>query len=315
MRVAVYDPNTICAGIKLIYPDSVYFTDLYTEPGYTTYNQEQFYNVYGFEYRTDTENMQTFDLIIAAIPCYDISLNDLQFYKENMAKKIRKSLENSKVPIVLFDYYDYPYDPTTLEYGWKLEYICVFKRYYANNVKYSENVFPFPFMVFGRPCPLFTVLTSSREEPEKTRKGLFWSGGIYKHVNNKLGYTRDRVSIYNSVKDILDEVPKIPFDEWFGILKSYDKALDIRGVGDPNQRTLEIFAARTLRIFETDNLVWPFENGDKWPLTNFSTRGELLELLSRVSKEDLANQNHIVDKYFTVEWLSNYVNRCQNNIK
>lgn len=88
--------------------------------------------------------------------------------------------------------------------------------------------------------------------------------------------------------------------------------LDLLGVGEPNKRTFEILLSGSLMLSEKNNLKWPFEE-EFSKETIFSDHIDYFEKLKRLREDsDLYNkclkqQYYIVNKYFNIKWLKNYI--------
>ena len=75
---------------------------------------------------------------------------------------------------------------------WKVDYY--FKRNYNKTKEYAKNVFPFPYIMFVKPCVLGMVLNSvnaSINNQEKINKAL-WAGAIYNHIDDTNKVYRNR---------------------------------------------------------------------------------------------------------------------------
>jgi hypothetical protein len=95
-------------------------------------------------------------------------------------------------------------------------------------------------------------------------------------------------------------------------LRNSKFSLDLLGVGDPNKRTFEILLSGSLMISQYNELLWPFEE-DFLPETKFKDKFEYLKIIYRLSNDHelyqkcLQRQFEIVNKYFNLEWIKNYI--------
>jgi hypothetical protein len=176
-------------------------------------------------------------------------------------------------------------------------------------VKYSENVVPFPFVIFGWICPLWKVLHLNFTEKEKTDR-ILWGGGLY--VKSHPDYMERDYILYKMGNDITNI--SVPNDEYLRALSKSKFCLDLNGWGDPNIRTFEVLCSNSLLIQQHKHLVWPFENDDFFsPETIFRSPEECLGKITLLRHNNelynkcLQNQIYIKNKYFCKEWLANYV--------
>ena len=323
MRICIVDPACHVPSLKTLFPEAEFFShepDEFFRFGATNHaTKEENFKSYHFYYRTDWEaiNSNNFDTLFIVAPLLDYyTLPGGLIHKpqERMRNKIREILEkNTFQKVALFDIYDYDYDPNNVGCEWKVD--IFFKRNYVRHRVYKANVFPFPFMMFLKPCVLGLVLESPVEQLRQVERihRCFWAGALYNHNDTFSKITRNRLDMYNDIKSYVDTYSLSEAD-YLKCLKSYSMAVDLIGVGNPNKRTFEILHAGTLLLSMNKELVWPFEKEDIFEEeTFFSTKDEFKEKLfllltnQEVFHRCLLKQYFIVNKYFNKEYLSSYI--------
>lgn len=321
MKLCIIDPAAHIPSLKILFPESEYFAH---EPDgffrYITthhYTKQQNLETYGFEYRTDWDNITSykFDYLIICAPLWDYhNSNTLAPLFKNMTDRIKYIIDNNKFKsVILFDIYDYDYDPNDLNSPWKIDYY--FKRNYNKTKKYLANVFPFPYIMFVKPCVLGMVINPSENTtPNKINRAL-WAGGIYNHIDEKKGIYRMRQDIFNQIKDSID-TGYFPENEFINMLRKYKVVVDLIGVGDPNKRTLEILSNGSLMLSMCGDLDWGFDDGDEFhPDTFFKTADEFKYKLDKILNDEehykmcLEQQQKIIKKYFNKKWLRSYIEK------
>lgn len=324
MKLCIIDPVAHIPSLKTLFPEAEYYAhepdDFFRFITTHHYTKQQNLENYGFEYRTDWEsiNSNTYDYLFISVPLadfYNTISTELIPYTTRMKEKIKSIIDNNNFKsIILFDTYDYDYDPSVINTDWKVNYY--FKRHYNKTKTYNLNVFPFPYMMFVKPCVLNMVLNSNTNLYEnKINKGL-WVGGIYNHIDEKNGVYRMREDMFNKIKDHIDYGTFNEY-EFINKIKQYKVVVDLIGVGDPNKRTFEILTNGTLILSMCGDLEWGFEDGDQFhPDTFFKTEEEFKYKLDLILnneehyKKCLEQQHYIVKKYFNKKWLRIYIERC-----
>ena len=324
---AIFDPFNHCPGLKVLFPEYDYYvyepSKQLTFPATKHMSNDTFEKMYQFRYLTDIVQIQSdkYDTLFIVIPLLDCYPGNWCTKKE--AVQMWNIIQNlcfteKKRKVCVFDTYDYEYDPSLLFPEVKVD--VYFKRNMSKNKSYASNVYPFPYMIFLTPCPLFTLLTKTIEHKHYERKNMiFWSGSLYKHDEthkiNKIEerVIKDRETIFNQIQHLVRSVPHLPHEQFLNEMATYKYALDLQGIGDPNSRTFEIFLTGSLRLFNNDNLRWAFEEDDSFSeYTRFSTAEELQHNLNILSNENeynkaLEKQHRLVKKYMNKECLRNYI--------
>jgi len=329
MKLCIIDPACHIPTLKILFEESEYFAH---EPdnffSYLTtnhYTKLQNYDAEGFMYDTnwDKINSSNFDILFIVAPLldyYDPISKELIPYTFNMRDKITKIINsNSFKLVVIFDVYDYDYDPNEINKNWKVD--LYFKRNYNKKKKYNSNVVPFPFIMFLKPCVMKIALNTKILNYDKTRKNaVFWAGGLYNHIHALDGIHINRQKIHNEIKDLIHS-KNLPYDKFIEHMKTYKICVDLMGVGDPNKRTFEIIANGSLMMSMCVNLEWGFDNNDEFDKDTFFTtsdefRIKLHKLLTDEThyKKCLNTQNEIVTKYFNKNWLRGYIEKNINNL-
>ncbi len=324
MTVCIIDPAATIPSLKILFPESEYYAH---EPdsffNYITihhYTRQQNLERYGFEYRTNWEtiNSDTYDYLFICLPLYDF-YNSVELAPRfsGMKNKIQNIIDTNKFKsVVLFDTYDYDYDPSEVNTDLKVDYY--FKRNYNKTKQYSANVIPFPYIMFVKPCVLGMVLNSNENVIQDKINKAFWAGAIYNHIDHKQQIYRMRADMFEQIKQYVD-TGYFQEDEFRLKLKQYKVIVDLIGVGDPNKRTLEILSSGSLMLSMCGDLEWGFEDGDAFhPDTFFKTADEFKYKLDRILNDEehykacLTQQQMIVNKYFNKKWLRSYI---EKNIK
>lgn len=320
MKLCILDPAHNIPGLKILFPEADYYS--YNPDNFFTYSainhmdNDNFKKYYGFNYLTNWNsiNSNDYDILFIAIPLFDCKEGHqlTKDYCVRIMQIIKFIIENNKFKhIALFDTYDYDYDPSTL---FEIKIDTYFKRNYNKNKKYSNNVFPFPYIMFVTPCVLSIVLQNNiSNNLEERKNSVFWCGTIFKHENKEFNILRDRETIFNEIKNSLDIYYNLSHDKFIRRLKEYKIGLDLEGVGDPNKRTFELLANDTLVFTNRINLEWGFDNEDSFsPETIFTTSQEFFQKLKLLENEQiymkcLNNQRFLKQKYMNKEYLRNYI--------
>jgi hypothetical protein len=323
MKLCIIDPAAHIPTLKVLFPEAEYYAH---EPDsffkYITthhYTKQQNLEKYGFEYRTDWEtiNSNNYDYLFISVPLadfYNTISSELTPYMTRMKEKIKTIIDTNHFKCVaLFDTYDYDYDPNSMNTEWNVNYY--FKRNYNKTKTYSSNVFPFPYIMFVKPCVLGMVINPTKNTHENKINRAIWAGGLYNHVDNKNGVYRMRKDIYNQIEDCID-TGHFSENDYINTLKKYKVAVDLIGVGDPNKRTFEILSNGTLMLSMCGDLAWGFDEGDEFhPDTFFKTADEFRAKLDRILNDEahyrvcLEQQQKIVNKYFNKQWLRQYIEK------
>lgn len=326
MKLCIIDPAVHIPSLKVLFPEAEYYAH---EPDsfftYTTthhYTKQQNLDLYGFEYRTDWETISSdkYDYLFISIPLadfYNTISTELIPFMNRMREKIKYIINSNKFKsVVLFDTYDYDYDPSIINIELKVDYY--FKRNYNKWKKYSSNVFPFPYMMFVKPCVLDMIINSKTNTENNKINRAFWAGALYNHIDDNNKVYRMRHQMFEQIKDSIDSY-FLPENDYINKIQQYKVVVDLIGVGEPNKRTLEILSNNTLMLTMCSELVWGFEEGDDFhPDTFFSTANEFKYKLNKLLNNEehyricLEQQQKIVKKYFNKKWLRGYIEKHIN---
>jgi hypothetical protein len=329
-RICILDPLHNIPGLTLLFPEADYYAyepDQHCNYYWTNHmNVAAFESVYKFRYRTDWDSIrkESYDVVFCVMPLLDAIDIPKQFPLKHtpdaiyILNKMYNILRKQRFErTVLFDTYDYDYDPSVFP---NQPIDIFFKRNYNKHNVYNTNVYPFPCSMFVFPCVLMTMLKSN---PTLTTEGclskhneIFWCGSIYNHKdaiycpNGK----RDRETIYNKICHRLSVHKNIPGNQFISTLSNYKLCLDLCGVGDPNKRTFEILSSGSLWFSNITDLKWPFEEGDAFPEEAiFSTAEECFAKADALLWNDelyisvLEKQQALVKKYFNRDFLRKYI--------
>lgn len=311
MKIAIIDSVNQDIGLNILFPEADYFI----------YNMEidksKNINKYSIVPRTDVQNVNdiNYDVLFIIISLYDTKAGT-RFFKPNIKAILDKELEiinnNNFKKVCIFDNYDYDYDPNEIIKCDKID--LFFKRNYNKQKKYNKNVIPFPFIMFGEVSLIEKILEKNLiSEIEKLNR-IFFTGTLFHHNDIQIGYVRDRINIYNKIKDVIYNPGRLPYNIFLSEIRNSKYSLDLNGVGDPNKRTFEILSQGSLMISEYNDLKWPFENGDEFnDELKFKDEKEFYKIMDKLNKNPdfyikcMKNQNHIFNKYFNIEWIHNYI--------
>jgi spore maturation protein CgeB len=141
---------------------------------------------------------------------------------------------------------------------------------------------------------------------------VFYTGGLYHHIDNKFGVNINRSGMYNQISKYITNPGQMDNNTFIKFIKESKYSIDLLGAGNPNIRTFEILVSGSLMLQQKNNLIWPFsekfseecyfENSNE-----FAINLQKLESNNDLYKECLLNQYQIVNKYFNKEWLKNYI--------
>jgi hypothetical protein len=314
MRIAIIDPRIQAPGLVKLFPDADYFVikhlgryDLHKTP-------DRFYNLYRFRYREDLEALTdaNYDALFIVYACFDFrdkTRADVQHHLQKLLEIVDK---NPFRQIVGFSNDDSPFDPAA-----ECNYLKAniwFKRNFQTETTYCPNVLPFPFIMFGPICPLWRVLTEKYTNPEKIDRVLWAGNASSNHGPNRNKDYMSRRELINSRMQTHLTTVNLSNNAYMRELSRSKFALDMNGEGDPNYRTFELLMTDALIIQQFKHLVWPFDDGDAFcEETIYKTPEQFVEKLERLRADpDLYDrcirmQKYIKGKYFTQEWLRNYI--------
>ena len=324
MTICIIDPASHIPSLKKLFPKAEYFAhepdSFFTFTSTPHFTRDQVYAEYGLYYRTDWQNITSdmFDTLFIVAPLmdyYNTISHSMKPYTDRMLDRIVEIiLKNTFKTIAIFDMYDYDYDPSIIDTQIKAHYY--FKRNYDKTKKYNSNVFPFPCMMFVKPCVLGMMLDKKTEWTSPRMNAPMWAGSLYKHVDTKFtpALIRDRKGIFDEIQQQLVVYNGLSHDQDIDKMKQHSIVVDLLGVGDPNKRIFEGFSTGTLVMTMSCDLNWGFTDGDDFhPDTKFRTAGEYFTKLNRLLSDKehynkcITLQNNLVNKYFTKDSLSRYI--------
>ncbi len=310
MRIAILDNKNEDIGLKILFPDADYY---YCS---TTSNRNTSYSYYNFQPRTDTSTITdtNYDILFVIMPIRHI-LND-----EIAVRDIRENYENVIKPIIFnnnfkylafFDNEDYDVNPNKYI---QHPNIYFFKRNYDKNITYENNVYPFPFIMFGNTSLIERIdrqiVPKDKYLSVKTERA-FYTGGLY-HIKPEFNVNVNRIDIYNQIHRYITNPGPMPNDIFNQFMRESKFSIDLLGAGNPNIRTFEILCSGSLLLQQQNCLVWPFP--EKFSEECYFTNGEefannVYKLFSNneLYQKCLENQYNIVHKYFNKEWLKDYI--------
>lgn len=311
MKIAVIDGVNQDIGLNILFPNAEYF--IYN----TEIDKSKNMNKYSIVPRKDIQNVndKNFDILFIIISLYDANPK-CKFFKPNIKEILDKNLEiinkNNFKKVIIFDNYDYDYDPNDIIECKKIDFF--FKRNYNKKKKYRENVVPFPFIMFGEVSLIEKLLEKNINSTKEKINRIFFTGGLYCHNDKEIGYIRNRIDIYKKIQKYIYNPGILPYTNFLNELKNSKYALDLNGVGDPNKRTFEILSQGSLMLSEYNDLKWPFNAEDNFnEELKFKDEYEFYNIINTLAINEslynkyLQNQNYIFNKYFNIEWIKNYL--------
>lgn len=311
MKIAVIDGYNQDIGLNILFPAADYFIHS------TEVDKSKNMNKYSIIPRTDMQNVndKNYDYIFIIISLYDTKINT-RFYKQNINDMLNKELEiiknNNFKKVFVFDNYDYDYDPNDIIQCDKID--IFFKRNYNKKKHYKENVVPFPFIMFGEVSLIEKMLQHNFNSNIEKLNRIFFTGTLFNHNDEQIGYVRNRKFIYNKIAKYIYNPGRLPYNKFISEIRNSKYSLDLNGVGDPNKRTFEILSQGSLMISEYNDLKWPFQNGDEFnDELKFKDEKEFYKIIDKLNKNTdfymkcLENQNYIFNKYFNIDWIRDYI--------
>lgn len=335
----IIDPLSHAPHLKHIIKNSIYFTkekcDGYLNGGF--YSESELDSIFNINLKNELLNIQTTNcydnmfFIMSTLSTeekhqgsnYSIWINMYQTIFNYFINKI-----NGKV--ILIDIHDYDYEPSFYLKKFNFRYDIILKRTYSyrNKDRYISNTKSYPFIMCTSNDPFYKLLNNSTIYNNGLIKNnkIFWAGSLFKHDeewdNNNIYSHTDRRYMLNSIQhcnpNIID-IKHVPYELFHSTIASYKYALDLRGCSPLNKRLYEILSTNTLLLAEKMDIVWPFEDDDKFSdECFFSNPGELIEKYNNFENNSqlyykcLENQLYIVKKYFNNEWLWKYIQSIIN---
>ena len=166
MSICIIDPASHMPGLKYLFPETEYFSrepdGVFTYLSTHHYTKQQLYQEYGFEYRTDWNAItdKHYDIVFLVLPLMDyfnVVTTPMTPHINRMLAMLTSIFStNTFKKVVLFDIYDYDYDPNDVNKSLPID--IYMKRNYNSTKQYKPNVYPFPCSMFVKPCVLPTML-------------------------------------------------------------------------------------------------------------------------------------------------------------
>jgi hypothetical protein len=314
MKIAIIDGLNQDMGLKILFPDADYFISK-IEFDKTTSLQN-----YNIEMKTNWSiiNDKNYDYLFIIIALYNAKKGTTH-YSQEIFDILQKELiiinNNNFKKVFIFDNYDYDYDPNTILQNNKIN--LFFKRHYNKNKYYQKNVIPFPFIMYG---PISMIEKIDSKFPiisnENKLNRVFWSGSLFCHIDKDYPCIVDRRLIYSQIisynNNGIFNPGMLPYHIFLSEMNKSKFSLDLLGVGYPNKRTFEILTTNSLLIAENNDVLWPFPEQFSEE-TIFKNPTDYIEKLNKLAQNNelyikcLANQQNIVDKYFNIIWIRNYI--------
>jgi len=305
-RIAIIDIKNQDIGLKILFPEADYYI-IYDE-----FDKDKSLKKYNIIKKYDIENIndKNYDYLLVIVPLLNTIENNNNDFKMGFNKVLEIINANNFKKVIVFDNYDYDYDPNDYINNNKIDYY--FKRNYSKIKNYNKNVIPFSFIMFGY-YAMIEIIDNNRALNQNSLNRIFYAGALYNHQDHNMKVYRNRYAIYNEIKEYLFKTEEMNHQEFLDTINNSKYTLDINGVGDPNKKTFEILAQGSLRLGEYNDLKWCFDE-DFSEETIFKNGEEFKENLKKLEKEEvyercLKRQQDIFDKYFNVKWIRNYVKK------
>ena len=250
----------------------------------------------------------------------------IKLYKE-LYQKFKHNISGK---IIIIDNHASDYDPCKYLDELEIKYDLILKRVYSerNKHRYAHNVHTYPFVMCTSNDPFYTLFNTqliTHVNSVKNKK-IYWAGSLFEYNerfdDDNIFEKTDRSSMINNIRKInpyILNTQRTPYHLFRQLIASHKYALDIRGCSRLNKRLYEILSTNTLLLAEKIDIIWPFEEGDKFSdECFFSTPDELysnyikFECDGELYKKCLDNQLYIVKKYFNNDWVYNYINNIIN---
>ena len=247
--------------------------------------------------------------------------------------------------ILFFDTHPYQYDPNSIFAYYRMRElsskIVFFKRNYANNIAYGENVFPFPYIGSSvsvgsgaAPCviDLLQQFIKRRKSgnyrlPDHNR--LFFAGKPMTKNDPVYGTATDCVEKLQKIKNTVGEYlvyrDHMPDDAAYQIelSRSHFCLSLIEDCGAPTRRMFEILASGSLHMCEANpnaRFLWNFEADDFVRETYFENEADLFAKLNLLGGKKqnyymcLQKQNTLVDTHMNKRELRRFIKRCAEKV-
>jgi len=251
--------------------------------------------------------------------------------------------------ILFFDTHAYQYDPNVIFECYHLQdlskKITFFKRNYANNVVYKNNVFPFPYIGSNNTDINAAAASSSlcvidilQQFIKRYKKGnyklpdrnrLFYSGKLMVKKDDVYGLHTDCVEKLQKIKNTVGEYlvyrEKMPDETAYKVeLSRFHFCLSLaEECGAPTRKMFDILSSGSLLMCEINELarfMWNFGEDDflieSYFLDEMDLFAKLNYLGGNVDKyyTCLHKQHTLVNTYMSKPALRRYIKKCYEKI-
>jgi hypothetical protein len=333
----ILDPLTHAPHLKFLIPNSLYYTrDKTASYPNGHYSSKLFEETFKFNFIQEEnliDSKNIFKNIFIILPVLSTEKkhqgDQATVWIELFNLLFNRFVNKVTGKVIIFDNHDADYNPTDYLSKFNFKHDIIFKRTCSNRnkLRYQENIYTYPFIMCTINDPMYNLFNTQliKFNSNKINK-IFWAGSLFKHDeewdNNNISEHCDRTIMLNSISsktpNIVD-INSVPYSLFLSTISSYKYALDLRGASRLNKRLYEILTTDTLVFAERIDVIWPFDEGDKFSEECFfSDATELynnylkLENNNDLYKKCLENQKYLVKKYFNNKWLWEYI---QNIIK
>lgn len=308
-KIAILDIKNQDLGLKILFPEADYYI-IYDE-----FNKDITLKKYNIIKKYDFENIndKNYDYLLVIIPFLDTiekNKSDTNDFYNGFQKTLNIINNNNFKKVIVFDNYDYDYDPNDYLNNSKIDYY--FKRNYNKTKNYNKNVIPYSFIMFGY-YSMIEIIDNPRPLSKDASNRIFYSGGLYNHEDHDMKVYRNRYNIYNQISEYLYHTGDLNHNLFLDVINTSKYTLDINGVGDPNKKTFEILSQGSLRLGEYNDLKWCFDE-EFSEETIFKDGNEFKINLEKLQNPEvygrcLKRQQEIFDKYFNIKWIRSYIEK------
>jgi hypothetical protein len=336
----IIDPTTMHPHLKYIIPNSLYFTleQMEVNMWNGAETKENIYTKYNIDIDLEKEkinricnNNEKFENMIFTMSLLSTekvhqgpSHKEWEKMYSLIYDKYKKYISGK---IIIIDNHGGDYEPSVYLNKFNFKYHVILKRIYSdrNKHRYSKNTFSYPFIMDTNNDPCFKLYNDNIIISFRKRNRIFFAGSLFDYNEEWDNYNTcehaDRKKIINNFIDkypnIL-EFKRVPYNIFHETISNYKYALDVRGTSRLNKRLYEILSTNTLLLAEKIDIIWPFEDDDKFSDECFFEQGNYDDLYriynnfennDELYKKCLENQLYIVKKYFNNKWLWNYIKK------
>jgi hypothetical protein len=335
MKHLILDPFQHAPYLKYVYGNdcdymSVFVTGIRWIQPYS--NIQEFIGMYGFEplqYNIDDSKLENkYDTIFIVYPLdildeekHPLNYNQFCDFIKEIQQKIHNKVHNK---FIIIDNSDLANDKTIELQKIGIVPSFIFKKDYNKNIEYSPFIKYYPYGVMGK-NDCMTILNNKRLNNSKVSDKIFWSGSINSTKDLKYYLNYDR-------KYWIDNCPEIynlPFDgnpsygssNFLNTMSSFKYSCYLKGYSGLSRRFYEIMAVNSLMFIEKTDTKLELESELLYnPECEFDSLEKLNQIYNNINNDYimynklLEKQNYIRDKYFSYQYIRQYIDKIINNL-